>query len=259
MVRRGLRRLRRGGQRGDPRQAFGEEIGQNSWLTADEHRGFRSPRPRRLQRGARGRERIGRAALFMVRETGCHVTGVDLHDDGVAAANAAAADLGLAERARFTSTRASRCPSTTRASTRSSHRLHQPHVRARACPARLAPRAAPRRAPALHRSDRRDRDAAARGDDAAAAEWASSCSARPASTRRCCAQQASERFRLGQDAEHGRRGSVAERTRTPRATARRDRGPRGERPVPGLPGRGRRLASERRLSRLALLARKPTA
>ena len=83
-------------------EAFGEEIGQNSWLTADEHRGFF----RML--GLDGSTDVlevasgsGGPALFMVRETGCRVTGVDLHDDGVATANSAAATAGLAERARF--------------------------------------------------------------------------------------------------------------------------------------------------------------
>jgi ubiquinone/menaquinone biosynthesis C-methylase UbiE len=82
--------------------AFGEEIGQNSWLTADEHRAFfdlldidGSDEVLEVASGSGG------PALFMVRESGCHVTGVDLHDEGVAAANAAAADVGLAERARF--------------------------------------------------------------------------------------------------------------------------------------------------------------
>ena len=83
-------------------EAFGEEIGQNSWLTADEHRGFfgmlglgESDEVLEVASGSGG------PALFMVRETGCRVTGVDLHDDGVATANVAAAAAGLAERARF--------------------------------------------------------------------------------------------------------------------------------------------------------------
>jgi SAM-dependent methyltransferase len=83
-------------------EAFGEEIGQNSWLTADEHRGFfdmlgldESTEVLEVASGSGG------PALFMVRETGCRVTGVDLHDDGVATANTAAAAAGLAERARF--------------------------------------------------------------------------------------------------------------------------------------------------------------
>lgn len=83
-------------------EAFGEEIGQNSWLTADEHRGFfglleidGSSEVLEVASGSGG------PALFMVRETGCRVTGVDLHDDGVAAGNAAAAEQGLAGQARF--------------------------------------------------------------------------------------------------------------------------------------------------------------
>jgi len=43
----------------------------------------------------------GGPALFMARETGCRVTGVDLHDAGVVAANAAAAEQGLSDRVRF--------------------------------------------------------------------------------------------------------------------------------------------------------------
>ena len=83
-------------------EAFGEEIGQNSWLTADEHRGFCG----RLELDGSSEvlevaSGSGGPALFMVRETGCRLTGVDLHDDGVAAANAAAAEQGLADRARF--------------------------------------------------------------------------------------------------------------------------------------------------------------
>jgi SAM-dependent methyltransferase len=83
-------------------EAFGEEIGQNSWLTADEHRRFLAL----LQLGASSEvlevaSGSGGPALFMVRETGCRVTGVDLHDAGVAAANAAASEQGLSDRARF--------------------------------------------------------------------------------------------------------------------------------------------------------------
>ncbi len=83
-------------------EAFGEEIGQNSWLSADEHRLFfgrlgldASSEVLEVASGSGG------PALFMVSETGCRVTGVDLHDAGVAAASAAAAEQGLADRARF--------------------------------------------------------------------------------------------------------------------------------------------------------------
>ena len=83
-------------------EAFGEEIGQNSWLTADEYRGFFSwlgiDESRRVLEVACG---SGGPALFMARETGCRVTGFDLHDAGIVAANASARADGLADRARF--------------------------------------------------------------------------------------------------------------------------------------------------------------
>ena len=83
-------------------EAFGEEIGQNSWLSADEHRTFFA----RLQLDASSEVLevacgSGGPALFMVRETGCRVTGVDLHEDGVATAKKAAAAQGVEGRARF--------------------------------------------------------------------------------------------------------------------------------------------------------------
>lgn len=84
------------------REAFGEEIGQYSWLTADEYRRFFG----RL--GIDGSSHVleiasgsGGPALFMAEETGCRVTGVDMHEEGVAAAIARAAQRGLADRASF--------------------------------------------------------------------------------------------------------------------------------------------------------------
>ena len=83
-------------------EAFGEEIGQNSWLTADEHREFfrwleidASSHVLEVACGSGG------PALFMARETGCRVTGVDLHDAGIAAANASTREQGLSDRAQF--------------------------------------------------------------------------------------------------------------------------------------------------------------
>lgn len=85
-------------------EAFGEEIGQNSWLTADEYREFfdwlgldASSEVLEVASGSGG------PALFMVREIGCRVTGIDLHEAGVAAATEAAVEQGLADRARFVS------------------------------------------------------------------------------------------------------------------------------------------------------------
>jgi SAM-dependent methyltransferase len=83
-------------------EAFGEEIGQNSWLTADELRRFIAW----LEVGASSdvlevASGSGGPALFMARETGCRVSGVDLNEAGVAAANAAVADRGLSDHVRF--------------------------------------------------------------------------------------------------------------------------------------------------------------
>jgi SAM-dependent methyltransferase len=84
------------------REAFGEDIGQTSWLTANEQRGFCSwldlSSSSELLEVASG---SGGPALFTVEETGCRVVGVDIHEEGVATANTAARERGLAERARF--------------------------------------------------------------------------------------------------------------------------------------------------------------
>jgi SAM-dependent methyltransferase len=83
-------------------EAFGEDIGQNSWLTAEEQGAFCDwlaiePATEVLEVGSGS----GGPALFTAQTTGCRITGVDLHEDGVAAANAAARERGLADRAQF--------------------------------------------------------------------------------------------------------------------------------------------------------------
>jgi SAM-dependent methyltransferase len=83
-------------------EAFGEEIGQNSWLTADELRTFcewvgLGPSSELLEVASGS----GGPALFTAGVTGCRVTGVDIHEAGVAVAAEAARERGLAERARF--------------------------------------------------------------------------------------------------------------------------------------------------------------
>lgn len=84
------------------REAFGEEIGQFSWLTADEYRRFfallRIDTSSEVLEVASG---SGGPAIFMAQETGCRVTGLDIHQTGVDAANTRAKELGLAGRARF--------------------------------------------------------------------------------------------------------------------------------------------------------------
>ena len=148
-------------------EAFGEEIGQNSWLTADEQRSFCAwlelDAESEVLEVASG---SGGPALFMARETGCRLTGVDVHDAGVAAANAAAAEKGLADRVRFVRGDAREPLPFDDAELRRAavHRLDQPHVRA--CPGarRVAPRAAFGGPRALHRPDHPHRDDPARRD-----------------------------------------------------------------------------------------------
>ena len=84
------------------RAAFGEDIGQSSWLTAAEQRHF-------ISLMALDADSVvldvacgsGGPALFVAQEIGCEVTGIDLHPDGIAAAEASARERGLSERARF--------------------------------------------------------------------------------------------------------------------------------------------------------------
>ena len=83
-------------------ETFGEDIGQFSWTTADEQRRFQA------ELGLAADSRVlevasgsGGPALFLVRSTGCRLVGIDVHEGGVEAANAAAREAGLAERASF--------------------------------------------------------------------------------------------------------------------------------------------------------------
>jgi len=83
-------------------ETYGEDIGQNSWLTADEMREFigmlRLTRESHLLEIASG---SGGPAIFIARTAGCDVTGVDINENGVATANLMAADQHLQERVRF--------------------------------------------------------------------------------------------------------------------------------------------------------------
>jgi SAM-dependent methyltransferase len=83
-------------------EAFGEDIGQNSWLTADEQRMFCDwlglDSASEVLEVASG---SGGPALFMAATSRGRITGVDIHEDAVSAATAAASERGLAERARF--------------------------------------------------------------------------------------------------------------------------------------------------------------
>ena len=83
-------------------EAFGEDIGQNSWLTADEQDRFLewldlSP-AKALLDAACG---AGGPALRIAATTGCSVVGIDVHNEAVTTASSLALQRGLAERAEF--------------------------------------------------------------------------------------------------------------------------------------------------------------
>ena len=81
---------------------FGEDIGQNSWLTADEYRNIfpildLSPDVKVLEIASGS----GGPAVFMVKETGCHLTGMDINENGVENAKKLAEENGLSEKMNF--------------------------------------------------------------------------------------------------------------------------------------------------------------
>src|ERR1700736_5385876 len=87
------------------REAFGEDIGQNSWLTADEQDRFLiwldlSTGKTLLDVGCGA----GGPALRIAATTGCSVVGIDVHEEAVTTSSSLAAQRGLAERAEFRST-----------------------------------------------------------------------------------------------------------------------------------------------------------
>jgi 2-polyprenyl-3-methyl-5-hydroxy-6-metoxy-1,4-benzoquinol methylase len=84
------------------REAFGEDIGQNSWLTADEHDKFLGwlglAAGKSLLDVACG---TGGPALRTASLTGCAVTGVDVHEQAISTARSLASERGLENRADF--------------------------------------------------------------------------------------------------------------------------------------------------------------
>src|SRR3979490_2614189 len=84
------------------REAFGEDIGQSSWLTADEQDKFLSwlnlSSGKTLLDVACG---SGGPVLRIADATGCSVVGVDVHEQAIATANSLAAQRGLSQRAQF--------------------------------------------------------------------------------------------------------------------------------------------------------------
>src|SRR5262249_36076090 len=84
------------------REAFGEDIGQNSWLTTDEQNRFieklaLSPGKKLLDVACGA----GGPALRIAEKTGCLLVGIDVHEKAISAAKSLAAKQGLSTRAEF--------------------------------------------------------------------------------------------------------------------------------------------------------------
>ncbi len=82
--------------------AYGEDIGQNSWITADEYQSFFPWLG--LQSGTHVLEIAsgsGGPALFLARSTGATVVGVDINEHGITTGNAMAQAQGLATQVRL--------------------------------------------------------------------------------------------------------------------------------------------------------------
>src|SRR5262249_2687164 len=78
------------------REAFGQDIGQSSWLSADEQDRFLG-----LLELSDGKKLLdiacgsGGPALRIAEKTGCTLVGIDLHEEAVATAKSLAAQRGL--------------------------------------------------------------------------------------------------------------------------------------------------------------------
>jgi SAM-dependent methyltransferase len=86
------------------RETYGDDIGQNSWITAGEYDRLlpllNVSAESHVLEVASG---SGGPALYMARRTGARVTGIDVNESGIATANALAAGAGLGDRVRFQS------------------------------------------------------------------------------------------------------------------------------------------------------------
>jgi len=78
------------------RETYGEDIGQNSWITTDEYDTFYSWL--NLAAGAHILEVAsgsGRPSLYLAKKFSCRITGVDINEEGIKTANQAAKDAGI--------------------------------------------------------------------------------------------------------------------------------------------------------------------
>jgi SAM-dependent methyltransferase len=90
-------------------QAFGEDIGQSSWITATQWLGFAD----RLQ--VREHSHVlevgsgsGGPAVYLATARGCHVTGVDINEHGIRNGERLALARGVADRVKFQTVDASK-------------------------------------------------------------------------------------------------------------------------------------------------------
>jgi len=85
------------------RETYGEDIGQNSWITTDEYDTFYSwlgiSAGDHLLEIASG---SGGPALYLARKFQCQITGLDINEEGIKTANQQALDMGITN-ARFQS------------------------------------------------------------------------------------------------------------------------------------------------------------
>src|SRR5215510_3320582 len=84
------------------RDTYGEDFGQSSWVTAEEYRRFF----RLLE--LRATDHVldvgcgsGGPALFLAREVGCRVTGVDVNEAGIRTGLALAREAGAQDKVHF--------------------------------------------------------------------------------------------------------------------------------------------------------------
>jgi cyclopropane fatty-acyl-phospholipid synthase-like methyltransferase len=81
---------------------YGEDIGQTSWLTADEYKGFlnilKLSDSQTVLEVATG---SGGPAVFMVKEKGCKLVGIDINENGIQNAKKLAAENGLTDKMGF--------------------------------------------------------------------------------------------------------------------------------------------------------------
>jgi SAM-dependent methyltransferase len=84
------------------KETYGEDFGQSSWVTAEEYRRFFE------MLGLRAGEQVldvgcgsGGPALFLARQTGCRVTGVDISEAGIQAGETLVRQSGLGAAVKF--------------------------------------------------------------------------------------------------------------------------------------------------------------